>query len=275
MKTLENHVIFFDAECPMCKIYTKAFVAGKILEPGGRMAYQEMPEQFCAIIDRQRAVNEIALIDKSTGEVTYGISSLFKIIAHRFPMLAGLFSFGPFIRLMTHAYAFVSYNRRVIVPGSAQTDSQGDQPGFNLKYRVAYLVFTWFFTALILSLFAKQLTGIIPAGKPYREYLVCGLQIALQGFVALLFAKEKLWNYLGNMMTISFAGALALLPLFGVMAFATVSPGVAVGYFIIIVALMFLEHIRRCRLLGLGRGLTASWAIYRVLVLCMILNRWI
>ena len=67
MKTLNNHLILFDAECPMCRLYTNAFVSTGLLEKDGRMAYQELPADACPILDRQRAADEIALINQQTG----------------------------------------------------------------------------------------------------------------------------------------------------------------------------------------------------------------
>ena len=116
MKTLKDHIILYDAECPMCKLYTNAFTKTGMLDLDGRVAYQQIPDAVCPYVDRQRAVNEIALVDTKTGEVNYGIQSLFKVIAHSFPILSGLFSFKPFIWLMSKVYAFISYNRRVIIP---------------------------------------------------------------------------------------------------------------------------------------------------------------
>ena len=80
MKTLNNHVILYDAECPMCSVYTKAFVQTGLLGTDGRAPYQSLNENTCPLVDRQRAVNEIALVNQETGEVTYGIKSLFKIL---------------------------------------------------------------------------------------------------------------------------------------------------------------------------------------------------
>jgi predicted DCC family thiol-disulfide oxidoreductase YuxK len=69
MKTLQNHLILYDAECPMCNLYTKAFVSSGLLGQDGRAAYQDVDNSVCPMVDRQRAVNEIALVNQTTGEV--------------------------------------------------------------------------------------------------------------------------------------------------------------------------------------------------------------
>lgn len=268
MNTLKDHIILYDAECPMCKLYTNAFIKTGMLPGDGRVAYQQMPEAVCPYVDRQRAVNEIALVNTKTGEVKYGVHSVFKVISNSLPIFKGLFSFKPFIWLMSRLYAFISYNRRVIIPADINNEA-GLQPTFRLNHRLAYLTFTWAVVGAILTSYARLLTGYIPAGNTYREYLICGGQIIFQGIIINLYSPAKRWEYLGNMMTISFAGALLLTPL---LLFQHLLPVIYPLYFMAVAGLMFLEHIRRTKLLHLGWLLTVTWVIYRLAVLVLILK---
>ena len=272
MRTLENHIVLFDSECPMCNIYTQAFVKTGMLEPNGRTAYQTGMDKVCPQIDKQRAVNEIALVNLKNGEVTYGIKSLFKIISNACPAFKPLFLCKPFIWLMGKIYAFISYNRRVIIPADENRDTYAYQPQFKIQYRVAYLLFTWFCTGFILTKYAHLLTGMVPLGNVYREYMICGAQIIFQGIVIGIYNKEKLWSYLGNMMTISFAGSLLLLIPLGVSQWISASPLFYTLCFLAVAGLMFLEHIRRAKLLNLNLTMTISWVFYRLLVLILILS---
>ncbi|WDF56377.1 DUF393 domain-containing protein [Mucilaginibacter sp. KACC 22063] len=269
MNTLKNHLILFDADCPMCNIYTRAFVKSGMLDANGRQSYQKYGGNNCPLIDKQRAVDEIALVNQSTGEVTYGVQSLFKVISNSFPLLKPLFASKAFGWLMAKLYAFVSYNRRVIVPSSGQRDFEY-APTFKLKYRLAYLVFTWAITAFILTKYVPLLTGILPLGSSYREYLICGGQIIFQACIMSAMFRQQTWDYLGNMMTISFAGSLLLSPMFLFHKYIGNQPLVYLMYFMAIVMLMFLEHIRRSKLMGLGWWLTITWSFYRMLVLAVI-----
>ncbi|WP_207534380.1 DUF393 domain-containing protein [Desertivirga arenae] len=271
MKALKNHLILFDAECPMCRIYTSAFVKGGMLDANGRAAYQELPEQACPMLDRQRAANEIALVNQETGEVTYGIESLFKVFAVAFPVFKPLFLFKPFVWIMSKVYAFIAFNRRVIVPPSEAGANYAIQPSFKLGYRVAYLIFTWLVTASILSAYTQLLQGLIPAGEVLREYLICGGQILFQGIIISFIDRGKRWDYLGNMMTISMAGALLLLPFQILHHWFSFSPTIYAVYFMAVAGLMLLEHIRRTKLLKTGWTLTLTWVLYRLLILLLIL----
>lgn len=204
-------MILFDGECPMCNIYTRVFVKTGMLDAQyGRGEYQK-EMTACPLIDKQRAVNEIALVNLESGEVTYGVNSVFKVIGNAFPFFKPLFALRPFAWLMSKIYAFISYNRRVIIPANEAGNSFAWQPTFKLHYRIAYLLFTWFCTGFMLTAYTKLLAPVIPAGGVFREYIICGGQVFFQGAVISLFARGRIWEYLGNMMTISFAGGLLLM----------------------------------------------------------------
>jgi predicted DCC family thiol-disulfide oxidoreductase YuxK len=272
MKTLKDHMVLFDAECPMCSVYTKAFVKTRMLDNDGRSAYQHVAENTCPVYDRQRAVNEIALVNLKSGEVTYGIKSLFKIIGNAFPLFTPLFAFKPFIWLMSKAYAFISYNRRVIIPPTKGEANFAYQPTFKRHYRIAYLLFTWFFAGFILTAYAHLLTGLVPLGNTYREYMICGGQIIFQGAVMSFWERRQTWTYLGNMMTISFAGSLLLLIPLAISHWFKLGSEVYALCFMGVAGLMFLEHIRRTQLLNLGWVPTITWVAYRIILLALILN---
>jgi hypothetical protein len=269
MKTLAGYTILYDAECPMCDFYTRAFVGTGMLDKSGRVPYQQMPEAVCPLVDRQRAINEIALVNSQTGEVHYGIRSLFTVIGNALPIFKPLFSFAPFIWLMSKVYAFISYNRKVIIPVMANPNTL--QPTFSLFYRLLYLLFTGFTVGFILTGYAPLLKGLVPIGNPYREFMICGGQVIFQGIIISLYKPAKSWEYLGNMMTISLAGALLLLPMIGIAHFIAINPFICMLYFLAVAGLMFLEHVRRSKLLDLGWLLTITWVVYRLGVLLLIL----
>lgn len=271
MKSLKNHLILFDAECPMCKLYTKGFTKVGMLDPTGAQPYQNMPQNVCPYVDQQRAVNEIALVDTETGQVTYGINSLFKVLANSIPFLGPLFSLKPFIWIMSKVYAFVSYNRKVIIPAEITKDSFAIQPTFKLRYRIAYLVFTWFMASFILTHYAGLLKVLMPVGGAYREYFICGGQIVFQAIVVSTMEWDKKWEYLGNMMTISFAGSLLLLPALLMAKFLVLPALFYAAYFMGVAGIMFLEHFRRMGILKLGYIPTLTWVLYRIIVLLLIL----
>jgi hypothetical protein len=268
MKSLKDHTIIYDDDCAMCDLYTGSFVRSGMLDTAGRRPYTKAGE-LLQDIDRERACDEIALVNVRTGEVTYGIDSLMRVISNAFPFFKPLFANAAFYWTMKKMYAFISYNRKVIVPAPAKAEGPGCHPTFNAPYRIAYILVTWILTSVILNGYSHVIGPFLPAGSFYREFFVCGGQIIFQGFVIFLIHKNQLLNYLGNLMTISFAGALALsIPL----AFAAwiSSPLIFTLWFVAVVGPMLLEHMRRIRLLALHPALTFSWVCYRLIVLLLL-----
>lgn len=271
MKTLKQYTILYDEVCPMCKAYTRAFVKTGMLDKDGRLPYQTLSCDFANKIDTARAVNEIALVNRETGEVKYGIKSLFRIIGNAFPVFRPLLGFKPFEWLMDKVYKFISYNRRVIMPSSKEQSTVMNDPSFSMRYRTAYLVFTWLITAFVLFHYSKLLNGLIPESNFYREFLICGGQMIWQLIFISFTNKNRSWDYVGTMMTISFAGALLLLVGLGLSNFLSPAPVVFASYFMVVATLMLLEHIRRTKILKLNWILTLTWALYRILLLIFIL----
>lgn len=274
MKTLKNHTILYDEVCPMCTLYTKAFVTTGMLDSEGRESYQTMPDSFKEVVDPVRCVNEIALVDKTTGKVHYGINSLLMIIGHALPICRPLFRWKPFVWCMNKLYRFISYNRRVIMPVRLGADHKFyHDPTMHFGYRMTYLIIAWLITALVLNAYSNNLVPLVPASTLGRELIMCGAQMAWQGAVVYWINKRVVIDYLGNLMTISLVGsgllylAMVVLNLFGID-----QPTIYLGFFALVVALMFLEHIRRAKLLHLSMLVTVSWVLYRVLVLLVILK---
>jgi len=271
MKTLKSHVIIYDEECPMCNLYTSAFIKSGMLDSKGRTAYNKMGENITCRIDKDRARNEIALVDTQGGSVSYGLESLYKVIGHNFPFLWHVFRFKPFNFLMKKAYFFISYNRKVIVP-SAESGFNACIPDLNKKYRVVFILFAWMVSALTLNAFSGRLLPLVPASNLLREFLICGGQLIFQGVLVLYFNKRKMWDYLGNVIAVSLIGSILLLP---ALCFphseAMLSNVGYLGYFLLVVGLLLLEHKRRVNLLNLPPVLTLGWLVYRLIVLFIIL----
>ena len=84
--------------------------------------------------------------------------------------------------------------------------------------------------------------------------------------------RRIVWNYLGNLMTVSLSGSLLLasvLLLEGLLSIDNTYFHFA--FFGVTVGLMLLEHICRTRILGFGWSLSASWILYRLVVLFILL----
>lgn len=272
MKTLDDHVIIYDDECPMCNLYTRAFVKTKMLDENGRQAYSVMNIELVALLDQQKACNEIALVNTNTKNVLYGIDSLFHVLGHSFPFMKPIFRMPAVHWISKRLYSFISYNRKIIAPAVNKKNKNQCTPTLDLKYRWLYIAFVWIVTSLVLNSYSPLLLPLVPKGSFYREFAICGGQILFQSMTVSFLRREKLIDYLGNMMTVSLIGALLLIPVLIIGKLALiVNPYFYMGYFMIVVGLMILEHMRRVKLLSIHWSATLSWIIYRLLVLTIIL----
>lgn len=270
----------YDADCPLCMSYTNAFVSTKMLDEDGRIPYQQVGGEFVPGMDAERAKNEIALVNRENGQVTYGLESLLTVIEHRYRWIGRIARLQPLKFLIQKFYNFISYNRKVIIPPVPATPGRFDcTPTFKLKYRLAYIVVMWLLTSLTLVGYSKLLNGLIPATNFFREFMVCGGQVVFQAISVGIIATstrnadgKKIMDYLGNMMTVSIFGAILLLPalLIGTLV-PTIPAVVFLAYFMVVVGVMLYEHARRMKLLELGWWPSVSWILYRLLALTIIL----
>lgn len=266
MKTLQNHTLIYDNECPMCNIYSKGFIKSGMLDESGREAFTELSFKNKNLIDFNRAKNEIALVDHSKNKVIYGLDSLLLIIGNSFPTLEKIARIQPLYWFFKKLYSFVSYNRKQIIPSKNDDAKNSCVPDFNLKYRLIYVGFVVFFSGLVLGIFSSKL-GLNLNQNFARELIICLGQIAWQTLFLRMYLKEKIWNYLGNMMTVSLIGTLLLVPVL----FINLSPFFNLIYFGIVVFIMFFEHIRRCRILKFNLLPTISWMLFRLTALAIII----
>lgn len=271
MRTLKNYALIYDDQCPLCQVYTKALVVTGVFEKKGREAYQIMETQTCNLIDKERARNEIALVNKKTGEVTYGLDSLLKVAYYIFPFLKSVFRIKPIYWGFKILYATISYNRKIIMPSKRINDVC--TPDFHLKNRTRYIVIAWMITSYLMFKFTLHLGAYIPISSYGREFFICGGQILFQALILWKLKFEDKMDYLGNMMTISLVGSILLG--FGMIIgnFFQLTDAFYITYFFGVVGLMFLEHLRRVKLLNLGWTLSISWVIYRILVLNILLMK--
>lgn len=269
MNTLENHVLVYDKDCPICQLYTGALIKTNMLDANGRMDFCSVSSTTFPMMDMNKAKDEIALVNIKTGNVTYGIDSLFKILANSFPILKYIFMSNVFRLAMSKLYKFISFNRKVIAPAKSFENPISCTPSLSLNYRWAYIILSWLFTSAVLSQFAVRLSPIVPDTNFIREWLICGGQIIFQAVAINLILKERLIHYLGNMMTVSNIGALLLLPVL-VIPSSLLRPEIYAIFFGAVVFIMLLEHYRRTKILGLRIWVSVSWVVYRLIVLGII-----
>lgn len=271
MKTLKDHTLVYDVDCPLCRAYTKGFIASGLLDNGGRTEYQKVGGYFSPDMDPKRSQDEIALVDMRTGKVRYGLDSLMFILGQRFPLFIKTLSLPGTRHAINVLYKLISYNRKVIAPAKVNPEHRFQcAPSFNLTYRWAYIIISWIVTSMLLSAFTDLFVPFVAPGSVSRELIICGGQIAFQAAAVSLVTRSRRMEYLGNMMTVSLIGSLMLIPALIIGEIIAVPAFIWLVYFTCVVTYMLYEHMRRMKILDLGIGMSLSWVLYRTLVLAVL-----
>ncbi|MEP6806866.1 MAG: hypothetical protein ABI892_20225, partial [Flavobacterium sp.] len=243
-----------------------------MLDKNGRKSYCQLSEEEQNFVDLKRAPNEIALIDNKTKTVIYGVDSLLKVVGFSFPLIEKLGTTKPVHLILRKLYSFVSYNRKVIIPGEIKEENKLQcTPDFNYKYRFIFIGFALTITTFVLFGYSNLIPAL-PKSSFLREAALAFGQIIFQSLFLLKLDKKTIMNYAGNLMTVSLMGSLILIPILLLNQFINIPQTLVLGWFAITVLIMFKEHFRRIKLLKLPFYLSYTWVLYRILALLFILN---
>jgi hypothetical protein len=243
MKTLTNHTLLYDEDCPMCNIYTSGFIKSKMLDSNGRKPFPRITATEQNYIDVERAKNEIALVDNLNQKVFYGIDGLLKVIGNSFPLVEKIGNIKPVNFILKKLYKFISYNRKVIVPSKVKTaDIIHCVPQFNYQYRILYILFSILVSGFLLNKYLPEIS------YPKIIGLLSALILA-QCLLLLKVATKNVVVYLGNFATSLLIGSLLLVVFLMVNTITTVSELLFEIYVYFIITIMVTDIIRRIRII--------------------------
>lgn len=204
-------ILIYDDACPMCAAYSKLFVTLGLLPTSGRIAYSDSFNQsYSVLIDRDKAVNEIPLIDLEKNQTYYGLDSLLEIFSRKYSSFEIIKKIRPLYWILQKLYLLISYNRKVIIP-PVICNSDSCNPKFNLKYRIIYFLVAMILTGIVFFQFSQALSGTTLMS--YSGYF--GLDILLifspsvigQLVFSYLKQRKYFWDYIGNIATFNLEGA--------------------------------------------------------------------
>jgi hypothetical protein len=259
-RTLENQTLLYDADCPLCHVYTKGFIDAGMLDENGKKPYCQLSDEEQNFIDVNRASNEIALVDNVNKTVIYGIDSLLKVIGFSFPWMEKVGNWRPIKFCLKKLYSFISYNRKVIIPSRINREIKLQcVPDFNYKYRFFYIIFAWLTSSIVVFSFLK----LLHLGYSNFNLIVFGIfiQMLFQGLFLRKFDKEIALNYIGNLITISLFGSLILMPILITNLIINLNSSFNFIYFGITFLVLFYEHYRRLCILELPKYLALTWIL--------------
>lgn len=237
-------LIIYDGSCPMCQLYTKGMVAADRSGCLTRTSNdQVVQEALLSRLDRQRARHEIPLVDLDGGETLYGVDTWMYAFGRRSHSIEKLLSFRWLRAILQKFYAFISYNRRIIITSAPRRWQLLDlQPDFRLSYRLAFILLIF---GLVSTLFLSFSAFIWPITTLVAGQLtVAGLYIWIAKRSDFLITLMDYSGHLG--MTLLISGLF-------IRAGQTLSwsPLIFIGY-----ALMIGQHFIRTYRLGLNPWLS-------------------
>ena len=153
-------------------------------------------------------------------------------------------------------------------------DHSPDHESRKAPWRIAFIALSWLFTSLTLTYYSALLVDFIGATNFGREFIICGGQIVFQFILLILFRKKisLIINYLAQMMGVSLIGSILLVPALAIhYFFPLINPLVFLAWFMLVVGIMLVEHLRRVKNIQAPKWLSATWVVYRIIVLVIIL----
>ncbi|MFC6267422.1 DCC1-like thiol-disulfide oxidoreductase family protein [Frigoriflavimonas asaccharolytica] len=257
MKTLANHQLIYDKDCPMCKVYSGAFVKAKMLDENGRQNYRDLSEQTKSLLNVNRARNEIALVNFAENKTYYGLDSLLIIIGNSFPLLEKIGRIPLIYWFFSKLYSLVSYNRKQIIPSKNDFLENACVPDFNLNYRLIFIISGILFSSFLLN---QIFINVNFQQQFFISFLIIlGFYLWQIGFM-FKNRTEKIFDYLGNLNTLSIIGTTL---------FYIVSKidGTAFDFSLtLVIVLLMIDHFRRVNITKINKITIISFIIYPLFI---------
>ncbi len=199
----QKKAILYDDNCPMCRLYTQGFVKAGMLEAENRIPFScvnENPQVKNIDLDRSR--HEIPLIDLEGGKTLYGLDTLLFMIGTRLPFLAYIGRLNGIYHFFKIFYAFISYNRRVIIQSSNTNTGFDCAPDFHAGYRLSFIGLAFLLGGYFFGVSWQYTLSVIvahyllPFLKKYERTELLG-QFSVSIFIGLLFLPFHFWAGVG------------------------------------------------------------------------------
>lgn len=248
---MENKILVYDDNCPLCSWYSNLFVKYGFINSEGRKSFSTLNEKILLKIDFDKSRNEIPLLDTSTNKVVYGIDALLEILGQKIPFIKVVGNFGPLKWLLKKFYKLVSYNRKVIVANKCGHGHIDCSPDTNYLYRFLFLSICLTFNTIMLY----PLHNNIFSKLSYYHLSFFQLQIAHFVFVfincvlAFSFSKPKGYEYIGQVNMLALSVILLLSPLIPIISLYNLE-WLITACLILSAAFIFKEYGRRMEYVG-------------------------
>lgn len=212
---MKPFLLIYDDRCPLCNWYSGLFTRVGWLPADGRKAFSSISDNEYPLLDISRGLQEIPLLDRSTGAFYYGLDALLLIIEQHHPGLVRPARFKPVYWFFKKLYKLVSFNRKVIVAVPCGQGSFDCSPDFNIRYRSLFM----FLLLLLNTMLLFPLQQHVFSSLPWYKHSLTGLQTAhftmvgIHLLIASLLGVKKGFEFLGQISMLALFTTLACMPL--------------------------------------------------------------
>jgi predicted DCC family thiol-disulfide oxidoreductase YuxK len=269
MKTTDK-ILLYDDYCPLCTWYSGLFVRSGLLKPGNRVAFSKADISVLTAIDIEKGKDEIPLFDPATRQTLYGIDSLLEILGQQCGSIKKAGNIKPVKWLLKRLYKFVSYNRKVIVARKCGPGTFDCSPGFNIPYRIIFILAFLLFNTFMLFPLHDHVFSHLSFYHLTITQLQCG-HLALVGtnlLLAAFLSRRTAIEYLGQVAVLSLINILLLIIVLLFNLVLPVSEWVILFFLVSITTLLIKEYRRRMKYAGIiNRHKSIVW----INILCLII----
>lgn len=268
MKTNDNFVLVYDRNCPFCNWYTKAFIRSGFLNEDGRIPYDVIQDNPAYHFDRITARNKIALLNKQTGTVEYGINSLLTVLGNRIPIISGIGHLAPVHWFLEQLYSLISYNRKIIAPENCN-GTCACNPDKSWGWRITFAIMCMLAAFGGINVYFGNNSSAPFFTNNSAEILLFLGQIPFQWMCFRLLKQHDFYTYFGHLVFTSCI-SLLFLPVFQMGTGIIGNWGLTIpflpffGYLSSSVLLLYL-HSKRLKNLGFSPYLNSSLVLFRIL----------
>jgi predicted DCC family thiol-disulfide oxidoreductase YuxK len=212
---MENKILIYDDNCPLCCWYSNLFVKYGFLKAEGRKAFSTIDPSLLTAFDIERGRNEIPFIDTKTRQTLYGVDALLEILGSKFPFLKKTGRIKPVYWFSKKLYKLISFNRKVIVAKKCGPGTFDCAPEMNYFYRLLFLfVFLAFNTMMLIPIHYRVLSKLpcyhLSSGELQGAHF---LFASANCILSLLLKRKKSIEYLGQVNMLALTSILLLIPL--------------------------------------------------------------
>ena len=242
-------ILLYDDYCPLCTWYSGLFVKYRLLKPENRVPFSKADIEILTSIDIERGKDEIPLFDTKTGRTLYGIDSLLEILSQNSPAIKSIGNYTPVKWFLQKLYKLISYNRKVIVAKKCGSGSFDCSPGFNVFYRVLFMILFLFFNSLMLlplhnDLFRQLSFYHLSSNQLQAAHLIF---VATNCTTAAFLNRKQAIEYLGQINILALITILSLVPVMVISSIVSATELVIVLYLAFLTVLIIKEYFRRMK----------------------------